>query len=64
MVTWTRVIAVEVAEMRFADGLVACGAVACEYVGSGVKDVSNIFGLSNWKKRGCYYLHGEDDARS
>ena len=28
MVTWTRVIVMEVVEMEFADGLIACGAVA------------------------------------
>lgn len=54
-----RVVAVEVA-MGFVEGLIGRGDVTEKVV----KDVSNIFGLSNRKNKAAILLPGQDDRSS
>lgn len=58
-VAGTRVIAVEV-DRGFVEGLNRCGEVREKVV----KDVSNIFGLSNRKNKAALLLQGQNDSSS
>lgn len=58
-VAGTRVIAVEV-DRGFVEGLNRCGEVREKVV----KDVSNIFGLSNRQNKAAILLQGQNDSRA